>query len=116
MKMNKKITAMILSAVIAAAPVVAPVMEAQTVAAATTTTKTLKNTWSKDGRYYYDQNGRKVTGVKKINKKYAVYYYYTQTWHDECCGPSVWYHHAGKRCFYPCIGRSGRKSADKINS
>ena len=58
MKMNKKITAMILSAVIAAAPVAAPVMEAQTVAAATTTTKTLKNTWSKDGRYYYDQNGR----------------------------------------------------------
>ena len=65
MKMNKKITAMILSAVIAAAPVAAPVMEVQTVAAATTTTKTLKNTWSKDGRILnYDQNGRKATGVE----------------------------------------------------
>ena len=73
MKMNKKITAMILSAVIAAAPVAAPVMEVQTVAAATTTTKTLKNTWSKDGRYYYDQNGRKVTGVKKIGRYTYVF-------------------------------------------
>ena len=62
MKMNKKITAMILSAVIAAAPVAAPVMEVQTVAAATTTTKTLKNTWSKDGRYY---SGRKNRSAEK---------------------------------------------------
>lgn len=73
MKMNKKITAMILSAVIAAAPVAAPVMEAQTVAAATTATKTLKNTWSKDRRYYYDKNGRKVTGVKKIGRYTYVF-------------------------------------------
>lgn len=73
MKMNKKITAMLLSAVIAAAPVVAPVMEVQTVAAATTTTKTLKNAWSKDHKYYYDKNGKKVTGVKKIGKYTYVF-------------------------------------------
>ncbi len=42
MKVNKKITAMLLSAVIAAAPAAAPIMEVQTVVAATTTTKTLK--------------------------------------------------------------------------
>ena len=68
MKINKKITAMILSAVMAAAPVAAPVMSVETVAAATTTAATLKNTWSKDHKYYYDQNGKKVTGVKKIGK------------------------------------------------
>ena len=54
MKVNKKITAMLLSAVIAAAPAAAPIMDVQTVAAATTTTKTLKNAWSKNHKYYYD--------------------------------------------------------------
>ena len=57
MKVNKKITAMLLSAVIAAAPAAAPIMDVQTVAAATTTTKTLKNAWSKNHKYYYDKNG-----------------------------------------------------------
>lgn len=72
MKVNKKITAMLLSAVIAAAPAAAPIMDVQTVAAATTTTKTLKNAWSKNHKYYYDKNGKKVTGVKKIGK-YIMY-------------------------------------------
>ena len=26
-----------------------------------------------------------------------------------CSRPSVWYHHAGKRCFHPCIGKSDRR-------
>ena len=73
MKVNKKITAMLLSAVIAAAPAAAPIMDVQTVAAATTTTKTLKNAWSKNHKYYYDKNGKKVTGVKKIGKYTYVF-------------------------------------------
>ena len=32
-------------------------MDVQTVAAATTTTKTLKNAWSQNHKYYYDKNG-----------------------------------------------------------
>ena len=73
MKVNKKITAMLLSAVIAAAPAAAPIMDVQTVAAATTTTKTLKNAWSQNHKYYYDKNGKKVTGVKKIGKYTYVF-------------------------------------------
>ena len=73
MKVNKKITAMLLSAVIAAAPAAAPIMDVQTVAAATTKTKTLKNAWSKNHKYYYDKNGKKVTGVKKIGKYTYVF-------------------------------------------
>lgn len=74
MKMNRKITAMLLSAVIAAAPAVST-MQLQTVAAATATTatKALKNAWSKDHKYYYDKNGKKVTGVKKIGKYTYVF-------------------------------------------
>ena len=66
-------TAMLLSAVIAAAPAAAPIMDVQTVAAATTTTKTLKNAWSQNHKYYYDKNGKKVTGVKKIGKYTYVF-------------------------------------------
>ena len=73
MKVNKKITAMLLSAAIAAAPAAAPIMDVQTVAAATTTTKTLKNAWSQNHKYYYDKNGKKVTGVKKIGKYTYVF-------------------------------------------
>ncbi len=71
--MKKKLTALVLSLVIAAMPAAAPVMNVQTVSAATTTTKTLKNTWSKDHKYYYDKNGKKVTGVKKIGKYTYVF-------------------------------------------
>ena len=42
MKVNKKITAMLLSAVIAAAPAAAPIMDVQTVAAATKPQKHLR--------------------------------------------------------------------------
>ena len=63
-----------------------------------------------------DSNVRQFcTLSSQVDKKYAVYYYYTQTWYDECCRPSVWYHHAGKRCFYAGIRRSGRKPAYEIN-
>ena len=46
--MKKKLTALVLSLVIAAMPAAAPVMNVQTVSAATTKAAVLKNTWSKD--------------------------------------------------------------------
>ena len=55
--MKKKLTALVLSLVIAAMPAAAPVMNVQTVSAATTKAAVLKNTWSKDHKYYYDKNG-----------------------------------------------------------
>ena len=58
--MKKKLTALVLSLVIAAMPAAAPVMNVQTVSAATTKAAVLKNTWSKDHKYYYDKNGKKV--------------------------------------------------------
>ncbi len=57
--MKKKLTALVLSLVIAAMPAAAPVMNVQTVSAATTKAAVLKNTWSKDHKYYYDKNGKK---------------------------------------------------------
>lgn len=67
--MKKKLTALVLSLVIAAMPAAAPVMNVQTVSAATTTKAAVqKNTWSKDHKYYYDSNGKKVKGVRKIGK------------------------------------------------
>lgn len=66
--MKKKLTALVLSLVIAAMPA-APVMNVQTVSAATTAKATVqKNTWSKDHKYYYDNNGKKVKGIRKIGK------------------------------------------------
>ena len=57
--MKKKLTALVLSLVLAAIPAT-PVMNVQTVSAATTTTKAAvqKNTWSKDHKYYYDNKGK----------------------------------------------------------
>lgn len=66
--MKKKLTALVLSLVIAAMPAAAPVMNVQTVSAATTKAAVLKNTWSKDHKYYYDKNGKKVKGIRKIGK------------------------------------------------
>ena len=51
--MKKKLTALVLSLVLAAMPA-APAMNVQTVSAATTTKAAVqKNTWSKDHKYYY---------------------------------------------------------------
>lgn len=53
--MKKKLTALVLSLVLAAMPAT-PVMNVQTVSAATTTKAAVqKNTWSKDYKYYYDK-------------------------------------------------------------
>ena len=58
--MKKKLTALVLSLVLAAMPAT-PVMNVQTVSAATTTKVAVqKNTWSKDHKYYYDNKGKKV--------------------------------------------------------
>ena len=75
MKVNKKITAMLLSAVIAAAPAAAPIMDVQTVAAATTTTKTLKNAWSKNHKYYYDKNIKTKPLINGIGYKELYNYF-----------------------------------------
>lgn len=66
--MKKKLTALVLSLVLAAMPAT-PVMNVQTVSAATTTKAAVqKNTWSKDHKYYYDNKGKKVKGLRKIGK------------------------------------------------
>lgn len=66
--MKKKLTELVLSLVLAAMPAT-PVMNVQTVSAATTTKAAVqKNTWSKDHKYYYDNKGKKVKGLRKIGK------------------------------------------------
>ena len=73
--MKKKLTALVLSLVLAAMPAT-PIMNVQTVSAATTTKAAVqKNTWSKDHKYYYDKNGKKqsCTGNQyfKASAQYA---------------------------------------------
>lgn len=70
--MKKKLTALVLSLVLAAMPAT-PVMNVQTVSAATTTKAAVqKNTWSKDYKYYYDNKGKGSKGhsVKLENDTY----------------------------------------------
>lgn len=71
--MKKKLTAFVLSLVIAAMPA-APVMNVQTVSAATTTKAAVqRNKWSKDHKYYYDNNGKKVRGIRKIGNYLYIF-------------------------------------------
>ena len=50
----------------------------------------------------------------QVDKKYTVYYYYTQTRNDGSGRPAVWHHHAGKGRLCTGIGKSDRRGTGSV--